>query len=197
MLALLLLAACTQEPDYPGLAPELFADQEGQDVIMTVQIFEGGDPGLDARYDLVQVGEEGDREVLARHAFDPDEADETGEACLEDPGALDTADPGVGSCDEVVDCSGDCVPWYGFDVVDPCQVAGQTAYELRLAAEEGFITSEHFYVVDMGDECESGGCSSLPARCGAGCWGALAALALAWQRRRRCAYNAARSTNDL
>jgi len=182
MLALLLLAACTHEPDFPGLAPELFADQEGADVILTVQIFDGGDPGLEAHYDLAWVGDDGERKLMRRQRFDPELADERDSICLDDPTGQDTATAGGGeACGD--DCSGNCVTWYAFDVVDPCQPAGQVAYELRLSGEDGFITAEHFYVMDMGAECEGGGCSSVPVRPRAWWMVGLVALGLAYRRR--------------
>lgn len=164
MLPLLLLAACSTEPEHPGLEPQLYADQEGQEILLLVEVFEGGDPGLEARYDMVNINEAGEqRFVLRRHRFDPDNADETGVACLPSSVGSDTAGPDLGSCEgDVPDCSGHCVTWYGFTVTDHCQAAGQTSYELRLAGEDDALTVEWFYVVDMGAECEGGSCSSMP-----------------------------------
>jgi MYXO-CTERM domain-containing protein len=186
MLPLLLLAACTTEPEHPGLQPQLYADQEGQEILLYVEIFEGGDPGLEARYDMVNISETGEqRWVLRRHRFDPDLADEAGVACIggEAVGS-DTAAPDHGSCEgENPSCTGDCLAWYGFIVSDACQLAGQTSYELRLAGEEDAITVERFYVVDMGAECEGGGCSSGGAQPGAWWMGLASLAALGWRRR--------------
>jgi MYXO-CTERM domain-containing protein len=185
MLTLLpLLVACTHEPEHPGLQPQLYADQEGQEVLLEVEIFEGGDPGLEAQYDMVNISESGEqRYVLRRHRFDPEIADEQGVACVGGEPALDTAEPELGSCDgDVPTCTGDCLPWYGFIVSDPCQASGQTSYELRLAGEDDAITVEWFYVVDMGAECDGGGCSSAPGQPGAGWLGLLGLAALGWRR---------------
>lgn len=182
MLALLLLAACAYEPTFPGLAPELVGDQDGTDVILTVRLYEGGDPGLESRYDLVHVEGEVERPLLGRHAFDPEDASSDGTVCLGDSAPGDTAAPSVDGCDS--DCSGDCVTWYGFEVADPCHPPGQVTYELRLAGEQGFVVDENFYVMDMGTTCE-GGCSSLPTRPAAFWLSGLMALGLAQRRRRR------------
>ncbi len=186
--ALLLLAACTPEPEYPGISPQLYADQEGQEVLLFVEIFDGGDPGLEARYDMVHISE-GDEEtkVLRRHRFDPEEADDQGVACVGGSPVVgdDTAEPDYGSCEgEEPSCTGECLDWYGFIVTHSCQTSGQSSYELRLAGEEEPITIEWIYVVDMGAECESGGCASAPARGGLAWLGLLGLAALGWRRRR-------------
>jgi MYXO-CTERM domain-containing protein len=184
---LMLLAACSHEPEHPGLGPQLYADQEGQEILLFVQIFEGGDPGLEAQYDMVNFSEAGEqRYVLRRHRFDPELADEADVACIGgDPAGDDTAAPDFGICEgDTPSCTGDCLPWYGFIVSDPCQLAGQTSYELRLAGEEHAITVERFYVVDMGAECEGGGCSSAAVHRGAWWLGLLGLGALARRRRR-------------
>jgi hypothetical protein len=186
MLTLLpLLLACIPEPDFPGLGPQLYADQEGQEVLLWLEIYEGGDPGLEQRYDLVHTyDDEDERFVLRRHRFQIEDAEDQGVACVSTGGGDDTASPDLGSCEGAEPtCSAECVPWYGFLVLDPCQGAGQTAYELRRAGEDDPITVERFYVVDMGAECENNGCSStgrttpLP-------WLALLGLAALGCRRR-------------
>ncbi len=184
MLPLILLAACSHEPEHPGLEPQLYADQEGQEILLLVEVFEGGDPGLEARYDLVNTAEDQDRFLLRRHRFDPEDAADQGVACVPGSAAWDTAGPDLGSCEGgKPDCSGDCVPWYGFLVTDSCQSAGMTGYELREAGDEAAITVESFYVVDMGAECEGGSCSSVPTAPSAWWLGCLGLAALAWRRR--------------
>jgi MYXO-CTERM domain-containing protein len=185
MLPLLLLAACAVEPEHPGLQPQLYADQEGQEILLFVEVFDGGDPGLEARYDLVNTTAEDERFLLRRHRFDPELAQERGEACVAPSAGMDTASPSLGSCEgEAPGCSGDCVPWYGFIVTDPCQDPGQTAYELRLTGEEDALTVERFYVVDMGAACEGRGCHSVPGQPAPGWLLTLGLAALGWRRRR-------------
>ncbi len=185
MLPLLaLLAACTVEPEYPDLGPQLYADQEGQEIHLFVEIFEGGDPGLEARFDVVNTAGDDDRFVLKRHRFDPELADDQGVACVGGHGLVDTADPDAGACEgETPSCTGDCLQWYGFIVTDPCQDPGMTAYELRLAGEEDAITVESFYVVDFGAECEGGSCSVLPAPASITWLGLAGMMLMGWRRR--------------
>jgi len=182
MIPLLLLAACTIEPEHPGLGPQLYADQEGQEILLFVEIFEGGDPGLEARFDLVNTANEDERFLLRRHRFDPELADDHGLACVAGSG-MDTAEADLGSCEgSEPDCSGDCLAWYGFIVPDACQQAGMTGYELRLAGEDLPLTVENFYVVDMGAECEGSGCSSVPNPVSGAWLGLLGLAALSWRR---------------
>jgi len=159
-------------------------NQVGQDVEVTVQVFEESDvllgedeipmPGFDSQYTLVRWSAgSGDVVLLEDHVFAPEDAFEVTEfEChtwniwyddgCSDPAWCDDCDG-----DDVLECYGFCAVAYRFLVVDHCVPPGDAMYGIRTPechsvwAEGEGLGFTNTGIEDTGDACldDDSGCS--------------------------------------
>lgn len=171
MVAVVPTLFCEQLLANDGTPAEIFElMQEGQDVVITLDIVENGEPGLSAEFKLVRSNSERDRTVFSWTQFDKSDAIDNERRCR---GTWDAAVCAGDLAADCRDCDDDGVPecptqddWcetaYYFEVIDQCVPVGTAEYKLTA---DGWASTDikTLNVSYSGEECtvpsDSAGCS--------------------------------------
>lgn len=188
MLPLFFAAAWADD----GPSPRLWAEVSGHAATVTVGLYQGGEPGVEASYTLVQRGADGAvaATLLADHTFadDPpvgstglchyDEGPDTGIDCTTSPELCYDCD--LDGTPECTSRTGFCIGGQLYEVEDPCVEPGDWTWELREVGNDYGWQAGGTVPDDgqaCGDDTGTGDDGSLLAGPGCGCGGAGAANA--------------------
>jgi hypothetical protein len=152
----------------PAKIYELMQDQ--QDVVITLAIVEGGEPGFNEDYTVTRSGPTGERTVVDDEQFDDADVVDSERRCR---GGWNAEEQCAEVPDECEDCDDDGVLecWVAEDgwcetvnyveVVDRCVPPGETDYELTAEDWGWFDDEESIDVEDTGASCldDDSGCS--------------------------------------
>lgn len=160
MLTLLLPIAFAND----GPPPRLWAEVSGHSATLTVGLYEGGEPGVEGTFQLVQLDGAGQiaATVLEDHSFAADtpigptgvcrhpDGPDTGIDCATAPErCLDCDLDGVPECTDV---TGYCAGGHLYEVVDPCVEPGEWTWQLR-QDDEDYGADASGTVEDAGQDC--------------------------------------------
>lgn len=187
---IVLLASTAASANFAGTPWIHDLAQEGQDVRITIQVFEEASaelvhetfefPGLETRYTVTRFGD-GPQETVVDQRLFP-----AGDAIEVTPNVCHTDEGSDAECTEP--CAGFCAVAYRFEVVDECAPVGYQYYQVTIPAiaadptyaDEGLGTAAITVTDYAGDSCfddKTGICSVAAVGRGAPC-GCAALLVL-------------------